>query len=193
MNRSLWTQTLSKTSCPAWPCPVCRKGTVALVPKSLIYEETVESKRAHKHPEWDPDWIEYTFTAWAECRHPSCKQRFAIGGTGGVGPEIAPDGGFGWEEYFSPKMCYPMPDMVDFPAKCPDAVKEELRTAFAIFWSHPAACAGRLRVALECLMDHLGVPRRKKDKSSKYFDLSLHTRIDAFAKTNQQSAHSSWH
>ena len=32
-------------------------------------------------------------------------------------------------------------------------------------------------------MNHLGVPKRKKEKNGRYFDLSLHARIDAFAKT----------
>jgi hypothetical protein len=82
-----------------------------------------------------------------------------------------------------PKTCLPMPDMFAFPAKCPDEVKEELRAAFALFWSQPGACAGRIRVALECLMDNFGIPQRRKNKQGKYFDLSLHARIDAFAKS----------
>lgn len=182
MNRSLWTQTLNKTWCPAWPCPICRKNTLLLIPKSLIYWETVESKRARNHESWDFDWITYAFTAWAECRHPTCKQKFAIAGTGGVAPEYDENSNIGLQDYFSPMMCYPMPDMFDFPAKCPDDVKEELRAAFAFFWLHQPACAGRLRVAIEYLMNHLCVPKRKKDRSGKYFDLSLHARIDAVAK-----------
>lgn len=183
MDRSLWTQTLNKIWCPAWPCPVCRKGTLALVQKSLIDKETVESRGAHDHEAWDPDWIQYTFTAWAECRHPSCQQQFAIAGTGGVAPEPHAEGGYVYEDYFSPKTCLPMPDMFAFPAKCPDEVKEELQAAFALFWSQSSACAGRIRVALECLMDHFGIPQRRRNKHGKYFDLSLHDRIDAFAKS----------
>lgn len=182
MDRSLWTSALTKTWCPAWPCPVCQQGTLALVPKSLTYKETIESKNAHDHEGWDPEWIGYTFTVWAECRHLSCKQQFAIAGTGGVGPELTEDG-YQYEDYFSPEICLPMPDMFAFPAKCPDAVQEELRAAFALFWSQPNACAGRIRVALECLMDYLGVQKRRRDAHGKYFDLSLHARIDAFAKS----------
>lgn len=183
MNRSLWTQNLRKNSCPAWPCPVCRKSTLALIQRSLVYKETVESKRAHDHEAWDPEWITYKFTAWAECRHPTCKQEFAIAGTGGVGPEIDAEGGYEWEKYFSPLLCQPMPCMIDIPSKCPEEVRDELQEAFALFWSNRAACAGRIRVALESLMNHLGVPKRKKQKNGNYFDLSLHARIDAFAKT----------
>lgn len=183
MNRSLWTRSLGTNSCPAWPCPVCRKGTLALIPKSLVYKETVVSKRAHGHEEWDPDWVTHKFTAWAECRHPTCKQEFAIAGTGGVEPEFDAERAYVWEEYFSPLFCQPMPCMIDIPAKCPEEVRNELQEAFALFWSNRAACAGRIRVALESLMNHLGVPKRKKEKNGRYFDLSLHARIDAFAKT----------
>jgi hypothetical protein len=156
---------------------------LALVQKSLVYKETVGSKRAHNDEAWDPEWIEYAFTAWAECRHPTCKQEFAIAGKGGVEPEIGADEDYGWEEYFVPMICQPMPDMIDIAAKCPNEVKHELRSAFALFWSRPAACAGRIRVALECLMNHLGVPKRKREKNGKYSDLSLHSRIDTFAKS----------
>lgn len=182
MNRSLWKQTLTKTSCPAWPCPVCRKGILALVHNSLIYKETIGSMRMHHQRAWDPDCIEYTFTAWAECRHPQCKQEFAIGGKGGVGPEIGADGDYDWVEYFSPMLCQPMPDIIDIPEKCPVEVKDELQTAFALFWAHRNACAGRIRVGLECLMNHLGVPKRKRAKLGTYADLTLHSRIDTFAK-----------
>src|SRR6266550_9593535 len=100
MNRALWTQTLTQTSCPAWPCPVCRKGSVALVQKSLVHKETIESKRAHKEEAWDPDWITFMFTAWGQCGHPSCKQEFAIAGKGGVETEFRQED-YEWAEYFS--------------------------------------------------------------------------------------------
>lgn len=180
MNRSLWTQTLSRVSCPAWPCPVCSEGAAVLVPKSLVYHETVESKRSRHNKDWSPDWKGLTFTAWAECSHPSCKQQFSIAGKGGVEPDYDSDGLY-WEEFFSPLVCHPMPNMIQFPAKCPVDVRDELRAAFSIFWLHRAACAGRIRVALECLINHLGVPRQKKEKNGKYSDLALHARVDYFA------------
>ncbi len=183
MKRSLWTQSIRKCGCPAWPCPICRKGTLTLVRKSLAYHETIESKRAHSHEDWDPDWISYTFFAWAECNDSSCMQKFVISGTGGVEPECGPEGSLEYEDYFSPLVCHPMPDIIELPAKCPKEVTEELRAAFSIFWLHRAACAGRIRVALEYLMNYLGVPKKKKDKSGKYSDLTLHARLDSFAKS----------
>src|SRR5690242_13641390 len=110
MNRSLWSETISKTYCPPWPCPVCRKGTVA-----LVTHETVESQRAHGWDGWDPDQITYAFTAWGECGHPPCKQRFAIAGSGSVGPEQDEEGNMDWEAYFEPMYCFPTIELIDLP------------------------------------------------------------------------------
>lgn len=155
---------------------------LTLVKDSIIFKETVESVRSHGQDQFDFDWVMYIFTAWAQCLH--CKQEFAIAGTGGLAPQYISQDQDEWdyEEYFVPKACFPMPDIFKLPAKCPDDVKSELHTAFAIFWSNKAACAGRLRVALECLMNHIGVPKRRKGATGKFSDLTLHARIEAFAK-----------
>lgn len=182
MNRILWKQSLGESSCPAWPCPTCKKGTVSLIPKTLVAKETIKSVQAHNEDGWDPEWIETTFIARGICGHPSCKEEFSIAGIGGIEPEYGPEGDYEWGDYYSPQYCRPMPDIFEFPPKCPDDVQAELRAAFALFWSHRAACAGRIRVALECLMNHLGVPKKKKDSQGKYYDLTLHKRIDAFAQ-----------
>jgi hypothetical protein len=182
MNRVLWTGTLTQRNAPAWPCPTCRKGTLNLVPKSLIHKETVESSRAQGHPAWDPDWTRYTFTAWVRCGHAACNEEFAVSGTGGIGPEYHAGEGTTWEPYFTPKFSWPTLDIFDLPAKCPDEVKAQLRAGFALFWSDPPATASRVRVALERLMDHVGVAKRRRDKTGKFLDLTLHSRIELFQK-----------
>jgi hypothetical protein len=181
MNRSIWNETITETYCPPWPCPTCEKGTLSLVPKSLVFQETVTSKREHGHEAWDPDWISYHFTAWAECGHSQCKEQFAICGIGGVEQAFNPEEGYEWEKYFIPRSCRPMPHIFVVPEKCPDDVTNELRRSFELFWSHPSACAGRIRVALELLMTHFGIPKKKKDGAGKFRELSLHKRIDIFA------------
>ena len=188
MNRSLWLQSLSKTYCPPWPCSVCGKGNVALVNGSLTEHETADSKEGRKHDAWDPDWITYGFTAWAQCQHPKCKQRFAIAGTGGVGPDQDDEGNIGWQDFFDPSYCFPAPRMIAVPGKCPEDVRVELDAAFSLYWSQPAASAGRLRVALELLLNRQGVPKRKRDRGGKYKDLWLHARLDLFAKSNPATA-----
>ena len=183
MDRFLWMQELSPRRCPPWPCPICHQGITVLTPNSVAFAETVQSVREHDAEAWDPEWVKHNFTAWAQCSNASCAQKFAIAGYGGVAPMPGDEETeWRWEEYFVPTTCVPMPDVFPIPRKCPAAVQIELRGAFSLFWAHPAACAGRIRVALECLLNHLGEPTRKKTSKGTFAQLSLHARIEAFAK-----------
>lgn len=183
MDRYLWRQSITKHSCPPWSCPVCHKGKAVMVKNSLVYKETASSAASHNEDGFDWSWIDYVFTAWAKCNHPSCGQEFAISGTGGIEPEIVDERG-NWEyvDHYIPASCSPMPNIFEIPAKSPEPIKLVLREAFAIFWGNRAACASRIRVALELLMDHVAIPKRKKGKSGKFYDLSLHERIEMFAE-----------
>ncbi|MFM8330802.1 MAG: hypothetical protein ACKN9T_03855 [Candidatus Methylumidiphilus sp.] len=165
MNRKLWTQLIHKRSCPEWLCPVCQ-SRLGIVKNSLVHHETVESKdsRFRLGDEFNYHDISYIFTAWAECKNPNCKQRVAISGNGGVDLESNADGEPEYVEYFMPLVCNPMPDIIEFPKSCPKNIKEKLRAAFSIFWVHRDACAGRIRVSLEYLMDHFNIPRQDTNK-----------------------------
>lgn len=187
MNRHLWTRNITKSSCPMWQCPHCRKGVVTIKAKSLQFEETVESRRLHSDPEFDADWVKHAFTAWGKCSNSQCGQAFAIAGEGGVSPEYTSDeGDWEYEEYFVPKYCFPMPHIIDIPRRCPDEIKIQLTQAFSLFWSDRPACAGRIRVSLEGLMNYLGVPKKRKSRSGGFNELTLHARIDAYAEKYPQ-------
>jgi hypothetical protein len=182
MNRSLWTSQLTQDSIPAWPCPICGSNTVKLVPKSLVHKETSLSRSEHSHEDWGPEWIAYVFTAWAKCNHSGCGNEMAISGTGGVDMGFDDEGASGWEDYFAPKFCAPMPDIITLPKKCPEDIRNEFRAAFASFWSDASSTVNHIRIGLERIMDYLGVQRRRKLTSGKFWDLTLHQRIEVFAK-----------
>lgn len=173
-------QSLTENFCPPWPCPTCKRGVFTLHPKALIAKETIESQRAQHHPEWDPDWTSYVFTAWAQCNNPACKEECAIGGTGGLEPEYDEDGGFSFSTYYTPKFCSPMPEIIEIPEKCPNEVKRELRAGFSLFWADRGAAANRVRIALERLLDYLGIPNQET-KGTRIVELTLHKRIESFA------------
>ena len=186
MNRSLWTQTLTEHSSPPWPCSWCRKGTFALVPGSLIHKETAWSKGARHEDDWEVEWIRYAFTAWVKCNNTSCGDEAAVAGVGRAELHDYGEDGAHLSLKFSPRFCDPMPDIFEPPEKCPDDVAHELRAAFALFWSDPSATANRVRVALEDLMDHLGIQKRRKNKNGKFDKLTLHHRIEIFTKTEPE-------
>lgn len=189
MNRQIWADEINTNGCPPWPCCVCNKGTLVLVQNSLSHKETVTSAASHNDEGFDFDWVDYVFTAWAKCSYSKCGQEYAIAGTGGVFPGYveSADGAVSHDyfDFFIPKACVPMPDVFAIPAKCPDDIASELRAAFALFWSNKAACASRIRVALEYLMSHVGVPLKRKKKNGKFYELTLHDRIDTYAASQK--------
>ena len=184
-QRALWTGTLSKYTAPAWPCPSCRKGTLKLQKDSLLSHETASSKLERNEKYWDVQLVESVFSCWLKCSIATCKQDVVVSGYGrieeyyGQGDEDSnPTTIYG--EYYVPRFMVPMSDMFDIPAKCPKEIAQQLRASFSLFWHDKSAAAGRVRVALEVLMDHLNIKRRRKQSNGKIAKLTLHQRIDIF-------------
>ena len=156
--------------------------------KSLIHNETVESLGWHNTDEWCPECIEYTFSAWADCSNDHCKEQFVLVGTGGIEQHYTgdEDGSSEWINCFYPAWVSPTLQLIDLPANCPKTVRESLGDAFALYWSQPEACAGRIRVALEALLTHLGIPEEQANGTGKSSPIILHRRIELFTKQNPE-------
>jgi len=184
MNRSLWTQTFTEWYSPPFPCPACGKGVLSLVPKSLVYQETAKSRRAHHDEDWSFQDAEYRFTARLKCGHSSCGDEVVMLGTGWIDEQMTQEGSEP-TNYFSAKFCVPMPDIVAIPQKCPAPVASELRASFALFWADRAAAANRIRAGVERIMDHFGIPKRQRNKKGRFDPLYLHGRLKRFEKTDK--------
>jgi hypothetical protein len=65
----------------------------------------------------------------------------------------------------------PAPPLATIPPETPYSVANELRTAFELFWLNSGACANRLRISVERIMDE-----------QKVIGKTLFDRIDAFQK-----------
>lgn len=68
------------------------------------------------------------------------------------------------------------------PTGCPETVKEALYESFSVYWKSPSSAANAMRIALERLMDALGVSAA----SGEGRPLPLHHRIDEYNQTSPE-------
>ncbi|MER8592396.1 DUF4145 domain-containing protein [Mesorhizobium sp. M1182] len=78
----------------------------------------------------------------------------------------------------TPKGMYPAPPLATVPDATPNPLKREFATAFALFWIDLGACANRLRIIVEKILDHQRVPAAR----------DLATRIASFKKSEPEHA-----
>jgi hypothetical protein len=180
MEKNLWKTSVTHDRCPDWPCPTCKAGVLVLEKGSLKEANTKKSMTDQNEGWWGPEHVVMSFTAWATCSNEACGERFALAGIGGV--EVEPDdhGNAEYVEVFQLKFCHPVLSLISVSTNCPDTVRQALIAAFSTFWTDRPSAAGRIRVAVERLLDHVGIP----NKGAKGGYLSLDDRIDAFTKSD---------
>ena len=178
MQKEIWKSSIGDEKCPPWPCPSCGAGVVTIEPGSFKHAPTKASLADSDEDWWGPENVVHSFVAWGKCSNASCAEGFSLSGTGSV--EVGPDeqGSPEYQDYFELRYCHPSLRLIDLPKQCPQGVSDSLAYAFALYWVDRPATAGRIRVAVERLLDHLGVP--SKTTNGGY--LSLDKRIDAFSK-----------
>lgn len=180
MDRRALKIPFTRENTPDWLCPRCRKGLLRFVEGHFHAEERKDSKDAHSHEAWDPDWIEYAYSGLLQCVNDNCGEFVANAGKGGVDIDmvIGEDGEPEqvWGDFFRPKYFEPPLQLIDLPDGCPVSVSEPLQESFRLFFSSPSAASNNVRIALEALLTELGV-KRFNTKNSKRIFLSLHSRI----------------
>lgn len=78
---------------------------------------------------------------------------------------------------YSPRIMHPAPPMIELPGKLSKEAKEHMTRAYELFWSDAGACANRLRIVVELLLDQLQIPRRGPKGKHKNARLDLSDRI----------------
>jgi hypothetical protein len=159
-----------------------------MVKDSYVEYETERSKVWRTEEDWIPDNIENACVAWAQCIRQHCAGRVAIMGRGGVEDVLTSENEWDTVEIFTPVALFPMPAIINIPLNCPLEVRGQLQEAFTLFYTSPPACAGRIRVAIELLLTTQKIASRKLVKGLQR-ELSLHERIELFAKKNSDIAH----
>jgi len=158
MERAILQYAFDRSNVPTWECPNC--GSASLSDINNTFASFVRYPIDTDHPNFEPEWIEYVFTMTLECAVPNCKRIVACCGSGGVEQAFNEDGtpGNGWEDYFKPKYFQPALNIFIPPENTPHLIKRELSDSFGLFFSSPRAALNGLRIALEVLLNELGVP-----------------------------------
>jgi hypothetical protein len=180
MDRKLYKLPFPEGRSPDWMCPTCGKGVLRIKNGTFHREELRDSREAHSHEAWDPEWIRYVYSCLLECTNDQCKEIVANSGKGDVGYDVIQDHNGNLDEvyadFFRPTFFEPPLVLIQIPDDCPSQVASPLRDSFRLFFSNPSAASNNVRVALEELLTELGVKRFVvKNKKRSY--IPLHTRI----------------
>jgi hypothetical protein len=184
MNRQHFTPPFSPISPPAWRCPACGEGALAVVKDSFRVEETANSKKYYGHSDWEPDWVEQQFSILFRCNR--CKEPvFAVGNTQLV-EDFDEEHGWVFNTAIVPQFFVPAVPLIVAPKNCPKEIADEVLNASSLYWSSPPSAGNRIRVGVERLMDYVKIPKKGKTKKGKFQDLTLHARIERYSKKNPE-------
>jgi phosphoglycolate phosphatase-like HAD superfamily hydrolase len=176
VDNKLWKQKYSEI--PKFPCPRCGEGRA-------------RQKSKEQFLIWEPNWATNEldeadlrsevsvgkFAGLLRCEETSCDEAVAICGEYVANYEQVYNS---YQEAFDVNTKYeysiaglnPMPRIIKIPDGLSDDCVEQIDAACNLFFVDLGACANKLRVATERLLDHLQVPQRR----------SLAERIDEFEK-----------
>lgn len=186
MDRNIFAEPFTRDDYPSWPCPHCNIGFLQIKNDKFRFEQTKETKEYMSHPDYDPTWDKYVYSAILECSHIKCRSYTMSVGTGYT---IISDGMIftetpPYENYFIPKFFTPPINIINIPIRCPDTVSQALIQSFELFFCNPSSCGNIIRISLEYLMTELSIATTDKNGDS----MKLHNRILQYKKQNPKIA-----
>jgi hypothetical protein len=183
INRDLWWDSFKEDEIPSWSCPCCNKSFLKLVPDGIKVYETADSKENHKESGWHFIQTEETFIGLLQCHNSKCNQIYTM--VGEVRMEIDEEADeinktteHNIYREYSPININPPLNIFDIPFETPYEVKNEIITAFKLFWIDKPSCGNQIRKVIEAIMDDKRI--RKYSPTDKKNILSLHQRIQFF-------------
>ncbi len=186
INRQLFNTPLKESLSSLWRCPICSKGHFAPIKNSLTVWETSTSVKDQAHDDWQPDWYRGTFFAQLQCSNPDCNEQAVVSGIAKGDYDVRENGEVGPDVFYEPKFILPAPPLFEIPYRCPAKVKDRIAEAFSLYWSDSSACVGRVRAAIELLMDELKVKRKSVNKKGEMVRLNLDGRIRELSKKGKK-------
>lgn len=169
MNPSLLTH-FSQDRCPNWVCPSCSATSLAILPGTFHSSSQSKSLDTLTGCDGESEDIQQVFICLLGCERSSCMAVVAASGTGYVCEtpgEAREQGERAFFELYQVRSFTPPLTAFNIPGQCPANVAQSLTYSFSLFLCAPGAAANAIRIALEELMDALGVTEQR----------SLHRRI----------------
>jgi hypothetical protein len=78
IDRAIWLWGFDRIGPTPWPCPSCNGARLHIVKDTLHLQETSESRVAHSHLAWEPDWIDGRSVCMLQC--PDCQNPSSVAG-----------------------------------------------------------------------------------------------------------------
>lgn len=176
--RDLWLTSFPDNEIPAFPCPLCDRGNLLYIKKSLQLKESDAASAAVGSGDITPFEVTSLFAMFLKCSVGKCGCVVSVHGEADLHER------YGVEDYedrffyaLSPHGMFPAPPLATIPPQTPGAIANELKIAFQLFWIDLGSCANRLRISVEKILDELGAPKGK-----------LFDRIDTFKKSDPDHA-----
>lgn len=194
MNEDIWGGYYVAERIPPFICPKCQSGVLGGMIDTLQKLEPAYSKHA-RGGDWEQNPSAQRFSYFLECNASYCGEVVAVSGDIEYFEDEDNITGFAYAEMLVPKSMIPGPVMFKVSAKLKSTTAKHLRKAFELYWQDEGACANRIRVTVESLLDDFGIPRTTvtkprppapgaaaKPKRAERVGLNLSSRIDKFAK-----------
>ncbi|MGR9178854.1 DUF4145 domain-containing protein (plasmid) [Rhizobium leguminosarum] len=169
---------------PQFVCRRCHKGN--LTAKDKYKREPKHVTNDLRDHDMQGEESEGRFIALLSCNNRLCGEIVAVAGdyVSHATIDKGPDGGLEqfWDDTFRPTSMHPAPSIITWPKSLDELPKMHLMVSFELFWVDAAACASRLRIFIETLLDQLGVSREGIKRNGKKGMLDLSERIDELDK-----------
>ena len=171
-----------------WKCPNCKKGGLVLQ-KDRHIKNVISECRTVDHIY---DYAVYRFVGLLQCDNKACEDVINIAGTASdedyedYDKEGFPYMGIriGYEvNYFYPPLM-----ILDLPNELDNKIKDVLIKAFGHYWNDLESSANKIRIAIEMILDDLGVKKFTINKNNKRVAISTHSRIILFGVDNSDVA-----
>ena len=167
INRVFWKNGFSVDYIPDWICPTCKKGILRGSKENFTINEDSLSQSYHTDDDWEPFWISGNFSGNLKCNNEKCNETVVVIGEMKLQDETVYKEEYGdtyqqFYEELTPKLFIPGLEIFNLQNEIPENIKSQINEAFYLFFVDNAACANKIRIVVELIMDAFKIKKKPK-------------------------------